>query len=432
MIGPRATGHIFCERCGVSTALTGSGGASFCLACRSYLCAACGLEGALRCAACRELRTQRPKAGIRAARDALGVLEEVEWDLRALADGGAAGGLSTIGDALLELEVKRRAAEEAAEHALAASRAPDRGAVEELLGQLAGTLGSIEFAVEELRRADDAAQPTWPLPTVRPPVRAARTAFDWRKRARPVRVGIVGVAAVVVVIAALTLWPREVPRPPADEVAIETPPTTGAVAGSTGTPVPSPPSSASVPAVESWTFDDVEMGSNAPAGFKLAGPDDALSVAAVPTAVDRSLRLSGSASPSSVCHALSAAPTQVAVRLRLQGALLGGSELVELVGPDGEAIVAVALSNSGAVELLGSSHALVVSTSRFGQWYEVTVGLAPDGTATVVAMGEDGTVLGRAAVSANDPIDGAQEICFGLPAGSPAAELYINDVEITY
>jgi len=84
------------------------------------------------------------------------------------------------------------------------------------------------------------------------------------------------------------------------------------------------------------------------------------------------------------------------------------------------------------VELLGSSHALVVATSRFGQWYEVTVGLAPDGTATVVATGEDGTVLGRAAVSANDPIDGAQEICFGLPAGSPAAELYINDVEITY
>ena len=430
MTGPRSPGHIFCERCGVSTPLTGMGRASYCVSCRSYLCAACGLRGALRCADCQEVRNQRPKAGIRGARDAIGVLEEVEWDLRALADGW--GGPSTVRDSLLELEVKRLAAEAVAEHALAATRARGREAVEELRGQLAGTLGTIELAVAELRRADAAAQPTWSLPSTRRPARAASTAFDWRNGVPALPVRTAAVAAAVVVIAALALWPRGTPAPPASEVAIETPSTAGGVAGSTGTPRPSPASSAAVPAEESWTFDDMEMGSIAPAGLKLAGQDDALSVAAIPTAVDRSLRLSGSASPSTLCHALSAAPTQIAVTLRLQGALLDGSELVELVGPDGEEIVAVALSTSGAVELLGASHALVVPTSRFGQWYEVTMGLAPDGMATVVVSAEDGTELGRAAVATIDPIDGAEEICFGLPAGSPAAELYINDLKITY
>ena len=445
-------GSPFCERCGSATPLSGPAGASFCLGCRLYLCAACSLQGELRCAACRASNTRPAVTGIGGARDALEVLREVERDARALADSHAAGAaLDPEGAAWLQefeiLEIKRRSAHVAADHALDTTRPQHRVRAGELRDQLARTLVRIELAAAELRQTDDEGQAAWPVVQARgarrnvsltiagiaaaPAVAAARI-LPARGTRRTVSIAIAGIAAAAAVAAALILWPNRPPAAsPVGEAPTATPMVRGGIAGAAGTTGPSPTSTATPSAREDFSFDQLEMGSAPPEAFTVRGPDGALTVAAFPSAVDRSLRLRATEAPSALCHHLSGAPSQVAARVRLEGTLLSGSVLVELAGADGSQLVAAVLTDSRALELHGSGHVLIASNLSGGRWYELTLTLDPAGEAMLVADGEDGAELGSAALPLDDRVN-AQEVCFGLPAGEAVTELYIDDLEITY
>jgi hypothetical protein len=173
------------------------------------------------------------------------------------------------------------------------------------------------------------------------------------------------------------------------------------------------------------------MGSSLPGGFALRAGDGAFAVAAFPNAIDRSLHLRAPDAPTTLCHRLQGIPTRIAVRVWLEGTLIRGSVLVGITTATGSRLMGAVMSDAGMVEFHGARQAVSIGRPNAAQWYDIHLRVSPNGRAAVIMEDDGGSELGRAAVNLVYPID-AQEICFALPAGEPDAELFIDDLRITY
>jgi len=435
--GPRpakataAEGHLFCERCGSLAPLGGPLGVSFCMACRRYLCAVCAPPGELRCGACRQSGSWDPQ-GIRAARDALGALREVERDLLALAEaherrtahGASASvdsGSSGAAQRLEELETKQRAAEATVEHVLRGPQLRDSPRANAIRSQLTASLAGVELAAARVREYEEVGAAPW----------TAISPFSSRRPSRNAVIAALWMIAGALALAAVVLWlggalvpPRVGGDPSAPAIAESSTPAAarGAVAGATPAPRQH----------EAWSFDQLRMGSSLPGGFALRADDGSFAVAAFPNSVDRSLRLRATTSPTTLCHRLSGMPSRLAVRVRLEGTPRGGSELVDVTRADGSRLIGAVLTDAGVLEVQGGARQTVpIGSPNGGRWYDIRLGIERTGIADLVVDQVGGSELGRATVQLDDQAD-PEEVCFRLPPGDPPAELYLDDLRITY
>jgi hypothetical protein len=174
----------------------------------------------------------------------------------------------------------------------------------------------------------------------------------------------------------------------------------------------------------------LRMGSRPGTGWSLVGPAGSVAVAALPTAVDRSIRLRAGAKPVQACRAVpdpgtalaidvdllvDAAPTTGTAALILRRA--GRSQLEARFGSRGTVLIAAG----------GKQVSAGVAVAPY-TWYRLSVRYVA-GAAIVHIGPRDGLArvvqVGLPAESSG----GFDSACFGVPAGA-AASLYVDNVAL--
>jgi hypothetical protein len=412
--------RLFCERCGSASPIDGDPGASYCVGCRLYLCADCQANDPLRCEACHRAG-RRAVAGIGAARDALKVLLETSAQLEDLVawpdatpDGVTPVAQSVLLEELAAVDLKRRSAERAAEHALKATRGRQRASAARLREDVGLALADIDHLREGLLRAQ------------RRPAPLSLARLDLSDRRWPVAVAA-ALGVVVVFVAGISLIGRQSsagadPTPSADE----------GVAAVEATPDPAgSPSPTGVPAPRHYSFDELEMGSAMPDGFIAIPSAEAVSVAAFPTAVDRSLRVAAGSEPSAACLQPVEGPSHMSILLLLDGAVPPQSPLFELQADDGRRLLAALVTESGGLELRGASPVPLAAGLEAGEWYAITVDLGADDIAELTLTTRAGARLGQARAGVDGGVGSVDRVCFGLAASQTSGGLFLDELVIT-
>jgi hypothetical protein len=210
---------------------------------------------------------------------------------------------------------------------------------------------------------------------------------------------------------------------------------TGAVSDVTPPPNSSgaSPAGAASPASTSLSeedFDLLRMGSRPGVGWSVVGPAGSVAVVALPTAVDRSIRLKSGAKPVQACRAVpdphtamaidvdllvDAAPTTGTAALILRH--VGRSQLEARFGSRGTVLIA-----SGGKQV---SAGVAVAPNT---WYRLSVRYVA-GAAIVQVGPRDGLAKVMQVDLPAEGSGGFDSACFGVPAGA-AASLYVDNVAL--
>jgi hypothetical protein len=172
------------------------------------------------------------------------------------------------------------------------------------------------------------------------------------------------------------------------------------------------------------------MGSRPGVGWSVVGPAGSVAVVALPTAVDRSIRLRSGAKPVQACRAVPDPGTALAIDVDL---------LVDAAPTIGTTALILRHAGRGQLETRLGSRGTVVITAGGKQvsagvavapyiWYRLSVRYVP-GAAIVHIGPRDGLAK---VVQVSLPAEGSggfDSACFGVPAGA-AASLYVDNVAL--
>jgi hypothetical protein len=203
----------------------------------------------------------------------------------------------------------------------------------------------------------------------------------------------------------------------------------GSVAGATS----------SAPATEAViveTFDGLSINSPLPRPWEVSGSGAAV-VIALPTSVDRSVRLRTSAggNPERACHPLrtdGAADVRVALDVLLETAVGAASDLITLTSGSTDALV-IGVDADGHVV---GDDALQAPAGALapGTWAHVSISVHPDSkTVDWDVSAADGTTLASAMGRPLDPgsAGGIESFCVVSPGGTPGGSIAVNNVRAT-
>jgi hypothetical protein len=245
----------------------------------------------------------------------------------------------------------------------------------------------------------------------------------------PFRLSIVAILAVAVVTG---LWmvdmaTRGKDGVPTGAVSDATPPPNSSGTSGTSGTSPASPGSRSLSEED---FDLLRMGSRPGVGWSVVGPAGSVAVVALPTAVDRSIRLRSGAKPVQACRAVPGPATAMAIDVDL---------LVDAAPTTGTAALILRHAGRSQLEARFGSRGTVLIASGGKQvsagvavapytWYRLSVRYVA-GAAIVHIGPRDGLAK---AVQVNPPAEGSagfDSACFGVPAGA-AASLYVDNVAL--
>jgi hypothetical protein len=213
---------------------------------------------------------------------------------------------------------------------------------------------------------------------------------------------------------------------------------TGAVSDATPQPNSSGASTASTASPASGAsrslseedFDLLRMGSRPGDGWSVVGPAGSVAVAALPTAVDRSIRLKSGAKPVQACRAVPDPDTAVAIDVDL---------LVDAAPTTGTAALILRHAGRSQLEVRFGSRGVVLIASGGKQvsagvavapytWYRLSVRYVA-GAAIVHTGPRDGLAKVMQVDLPAEGSGGFDSACFGVPAGA-AASLYVDNVAL--
>jgi hypothetical protein len=177
------------------------------------------------------------------------------------------------------------------------------------------------------------------------------------------------------------------------------------------------------------------MGAFRDPAWRTSPPDADLSIVAVPTSVDRSLRVGSTPDgrPAVACRALDASDGRVTLdtTLRVDGAEAAGPLLsigdgrgAALLGRDDRSRLALAdgVSTSGTDLRI-----------RSGEWYRLVVEVDLDAGTYAVEAGtvdRDASRMTRTGLAVGPPLDDADGLCFAT-AGAADASITIDEIRVT-
>jgi hypothetical protein len=248
----------------------------------------------------------------------------------------------------------------------------------------------------------------------------------------PFRLSIVAILAVAVVTG---LWmvdmaTRGKDGVPTGAVSDATPPPNSSGASPAAAASPASPASPASRSLSEEDFDLLRMGSRPGVGWSFVGPAGSVAVVALPTAVDRSIRLRSGAKPVQACRAVPGPATAMAIDVDL---------LVDAAPTTGTAALILRHAGRSQLEARFGSRGTVLIASGGKQvsagvavapytWYRLSVRYVA-GAAIVHIGPRDGLAK---AVQVNPPAEGSagfDSACFGVPAGA-AASLYVDNVAL--
>lgn len=374
-------GLVFCERCGSPVDERSGHSPQHCVACELFVCASCWDAGIRRCSACSESAALSPGPQ--------GNLARAQLHLAAIQGAGAA--LDRMADAPRDevrrsieqpqLVMIRAAAHRAeAEALLAPVRGKSRAEADRLLEQLSDETARLRSRLDDQLlhvMANDHASAAAEEVSRDDLVPVAR------RRGPLVAVASLGLAAAVVVAAVLITRPS-IPAAglapggssaSRTELATSTP--EGGVLGETGTPLPTaqPAPSGAIAAGRSLTFDEQRMNAPLDSAWQVRrGEPEQVELVALPSAVDRSIRLAVSDAGDGVeiCRAVAADVAELSITVRMDGET---PELGVRLTPDGATPAGVQLAPGVAAP--GSE-----IVPEAAAWYVLTVGIPSEGGTT--------------------------------------------------
>jgi hypothetical protein len=423
---------IFCERCR-SVAHAGERfiDAHYCAACELYQCDACWSESGLRCAICEAvpLEELRMPERIDSARKLLRSLKADRPPTTATVSKSAGAGAAALDNRLTAIRVESRAALGAA--LVAGSRSQEaRRLRDDIQFERLRTISALAHRPSTGLRLN----PPAPGPIF---ARLLRPISAWAqpRAAAPAVFGVAGAFAVVGVAVALIAVLAGGQDPVSSGVtgAQSTSTPEGAVAGNRMATPPVAPSAdpGEVGGVPAMTFDELIMGRALPRAIGELVRSGRAEVAALPNAVDRSLRLvTVDGVPGEMCQALQDSPPYSIVaeilapapngqRLVIRREQLGepteagievGEEGTLIVVPDGNVLGSIPPGEWIVVEL-------AIDTS--GGMLEITTRATPGGEATSVQVAAAAHWAGAART----------EFCVSSPAETNG-EVYVNNLRI--
>lgn len=242
----------------------------------------------------------------------------------------------------------------------------------------------------------------------------------------PFRLAIVAILAVAVVAG---LWMVDMATRGNNGVP------TGAVSDATPPPSSSgaSPAAAASPASRSLSeedFDLLRMGSRPGAGWSFVGPAGSVAVVALPTAVDRSIRLRSGAKPVQACRAVPDPDTALAIDVDLlvdAAPTIGTTALI--LRRAGRSQLEARFGSRGTVQIAAGGTAVTAGVAVAPYtWYRLSVRYVA-GAAIVHIGPRDGLAK---VVQVDLPAEGSggfDSACFGVPAGA-AASLYVDNVAV--
>jgi hypothetical protein len=199
------------------------------------------------------------------------------------------------------------------------------------------------------------------------------------------------------------------------------------------------------------TFDDLPMDSTLPDPWTIDGQGP-VRVAALPTSVDRSIRISSAASGEAT---IACRPTdipagralRIAMDYRVGRALPQGAQIAELRGPQGAAFALLMDAASGRVHAVASPDASntpsatsagprpsaggnQTETDHHTSWRRVEISISATGGLEWQAHDVAGEDAGSGSLAGSQSAAAVDTVCIASPAGAPAGWIAIDDLLI--
>jgi hypothetical protein len=206
---------------------------------------------------------------------------------------------------------------------------------------------------------------------------------------------------------------------------------TGAVSDATPPPNSSgaSPATAASRSLSEEDFDLLRMGSKPGEGWSVVGPAGSVAVAALPTAVDRSIRLRSGAKPVQACRTLPGPDTAMAidVDLLVDAAPTTGTAAL-ILRHAGHSQLEARLGSGGTVQIAAGGKPVAGGAVAPYTWYRLSVRYL--GGAAVIHVGpREGLATVLQVDLPAEASGGFDSACFGVPAGA-AASLYVDNVAL--
>jgi hypothetical protein len=420
---------VYCERCGTYLDLVAAVPVHSCPACHSIACQSCWNVPRRRCDGCAAVAgdaAPRLRGGLARSLDVLRSLDELGSEVEALTEPGTAGRAGRErGDDLDLLLMVARIATLRGEADEALRRAPPRSAVRaaDVRQRIETGATALEQRLAELQFG----RLREPESVERPAPRASW----WSPGRTATLIRAAGGAVLLVAVAAVALAPAASPenfvpvQPAESESAAE-----GVLGGDPAEATPTPAEPTAVATATQITFDELRM--TAPVGPEWRierGERGQVGLAAFPSAMDRSLEISTSASGAgvSVCRTLASPVAELTIDAWIESA-------------ESRLLLAVA---SGAPDPRQSTWLLATDvvpgaavdrTVRVtaDAWYRFELVARPGGSDArwSVRPTENGTESTAPVADGQVALQEAAELCVGLADGTPGVRALIDDLTI--
>ncbi len=434
-------GLVYCERCGVRTGEQAGGRPQHCVECELFVCGACWDTAARRCAACEGTIDARPsrRGGLIGARRHLAAIRnagaELDRLVAALHDPDWREEATQAIEPALLIMVRASAHRAEAETLLANVKGRSVARAElisrDLRDETVRLLGRLDDELTELMRDHVPA-------TAAHAAGAEPVALPLRMR-RPnprVRVAAWTIGAVAFVVALLVFGPSQLPSPvglvPAQTSGaggIGSPTPEGAVLGATSAPSSrtDPLAAVAIAPDRPATFDEQRMDTPLDEDWQvLRGAREQITLVALPSAVDRSIRLAATQAGEGVqvCRPLAPAVTRVAVDLRLEDP---GTTLDLQIATGGTKSATISISAD--TQVMGSG-----VVPKLATWYRFQLDLDPASGAYTWQLAEPDSpgepqpaeMTDDAATASNSSV-----ICLGVADGTPGVRALIDSIDVT-
>jgi hypothetical protein len=426
---------VYCEICGTHIDLFDGSPVRVCPGCRVVVGQECWNPAHSRCTACASAATahghpKRRHSGLAAMREILQQLNVLRADAEALATASSAGVARRGADPDLDLTLLRAcAATLRADASQAAADASPRSAAKlaELTRQQDEALSAIERALSDIQVHRDGAR----VVEGADGTSRGRPSWEWlvEYRSRLVRVGV-GIAAIILVavvvqrIPAFTGIPAS--TPPVDSRESDRDGVLG------GNPSPSPSSDAgplagSAPTL--ITFDELRMNAPIPPEWRVErGAQEQVSVAANPSAVDRSLELRASTTGAglTLCRWLPGHASGFGLDVMV--ATPGAAVQLALPADAEDPTQPAWLLSAGTAPETAPATALPVTA---GAWYRFDAVIQPGETGVTWRFLEGGgtssssTLIDEGDVDLTNPVG---SVCVSLLDGEQGSRAFIDDL----